>query len=62
MTTVNHRDTENTEDAQRAFWGVWDAPSIGVHPSAAKVVLCGVSVFSVSLWLTSVIKWRLRAI
>ena len=62
MTDVNHRDTENTEDAQRRLGFVGMSPDVRVHPSAAKTILCGVSVFSVSLWLTSVIEWSTCAV
>jgi hypothetical protein len=62
MTAVNHRDTENTEYAQSLFGFVCSTPGVGVHPSAADVVLCGVPVLSVSLWLTSVIEWSTCAV
>ena len=51
MTDVNHRDTENTEDAQRPFFG---GNAANEHQPQRRS-LC-VSVFSVSLWLTYVIK------
>ena len=52
MTYVNHRDTEDTEDAQRPFIG-GQRSSTRISPQRRS--LC-VSVFSVSLWLTYVIR------
>ena len=56
MTDVNHRDTEDTENAQRLSLG-WQCLDGGVVPKISP--LC-VSVFSVSLWLTSVIERSCR--
>lgn len=47
MTYANHKDTENTENAQSIYWGT--------H----KDDLCVASVFSVTPWLAYVNNWRI---
>ena len=47
MTYANHGVTENTENAQRGYWGT--------H----KNDLCAASVSSVTPWLAYVTNWRM---
>ena len=62
MTTVNHRDTEAQRTHGELSWELADVPmSRGASqqlPNSPPCVLC----VSVSLWLTSVIEWRTRAV